>query len=167
MPNIAREMLYDPSCQVLDASSFLNAEYQVLSTLFGSYERTHDPIAKQQTAERICRLLTINMQMEEDVFYPTVKRTFKEKGMVSAAIMNHTVLKYLIAEIAGLDCDSPIYDIKIRVLSENVKHCNKEKQSKIFSKVNTSGKIDVWKLGEQLALRKAELSVKTAVELPV
>ncbi len=71
--------------------------------------------------------------------------------------MNHTVLKYLISEIESIDVDSDIYDIKIRVLCENAKQHIKENQSKIFSKAKASGKIDLWRVGAQLALRKEEL----------
>ena len=71
--------------------------------------------------------------------------------------MSHARLKYLIAEIEHIDADSEIYDVKIKVLGEHLKEYVKEKQTKLFPKANASGKIDLWRLGAQLALRKEEL----------
>ncbi len=157
MTNSAREILFETSPQILDAIAFLSSGDQAVVNLFAKYERTQSIVEKQNVAEKICKTLMINMQIEEEIFHPAVKIALKEKGVVSAATMSHAVLKYLILEIESLDADSDIYDIKIRVLGEHVKQHVKEKQSKLFPKAHVSGKIDLWRLGAQVALRKEEL----------
>jgi hypothetical protein len=155
MTNVAREMLFDTS--MLDAITFLSSGDQEIVNLFAKYERVQSITEKQNIVGMICKTSMINMQIEEEIFHPVLKIALKEKGIVSAVTMTHARLKYLISEIEHIDADSEIYDIKIKVLGEHVKEYVKEKQTKLFPKANTSGKIDLWRLGAQLALRKEEL----------
>lgn len=157
MTNSAREISLEAVSNDLEATNFLSSCDHEVVNLFARYERIRSIAEKQAVAEKICTTLMINMQIEEEIFHPMLKIALKEKGIVSAATMNYARLKYLISEIENIDTDSEIYDIKIRVLGEHVKQNVKEKQSKLFPKAHASGKIDLWRLGAQLALRKEEL----------
>ena len=65
-------------------------------------------------------------------------------------------LKDLIAQVKGVEPDGEMFDAKIKVLSEYVKHHVKEEQSEMFPKAKES-KLDLVALGAQLSERKAEL----------
>ena len=71
--------------------------------------------------------------------------------------MEHASLKDLIAQIEENQDDNEMFEAKVKVLSEYVKHHVKEEQNEIFPKVKAS-KLDLVALGEELALRKEELS---------
>lgn len=163
MTNIAREMLFETSSQVLDATAFLSIGYKELINVFDEYERAKSIPEKQQMVEQISSTLMINMQIEEEIFHPAVKLVLKEKGVISAVIMNHSILKYLVSEIKSIDADSDIYDVKVRVLGEHVKQYFREKESRLFPKAHASGKIDLWALGAELASRKQILLEKSSV----
>lgn len=158
MTNIAKEILFDRSIPVFNATDFLCQRHHEIVNLFDDYNDAKSLLEKQQIVKTICKALTINLHLEDDIFYQEVKRTLMEKGWVSAITMEHSIIKYLLAEIEGLEVDSAIYDIKIRVLGEHVKYLVKEKQTKLFPKVNASNKIDRWRLGAQLAARQSFLA---------
>lgn len=158
MTNIARETLFEAASRILDATAVLNAAYKEVTSLFNVYDLVHSVVDKEKIVEKICATLLVNMQIEEEIFYPAVKKALKEKAIYSAAIMNHTVLKYLISELKNLDADSSVYDIKVKVLRDHVKQDIWEKQSRIFPKINASGKLDLWDLGLQLVQRRESLS---------
>lgn len=65
-------------------------------------------------------------------------------------------LKQLVSEVEDAEPDGEMYDAKIRVLSEYVKHHVKEEQNEMFPKAKSSG-LNLVELGTMLSERKAEL----------
>jgi hypothetical protein len=163
MSSIARGLPAEASFKIVDVTEFLIDGYKAINDLFGDYERARSLDEKQNVVAEVSRILTSAMKIEAEFLYPTIKKVLKEKGMISAAIMNHTVLKYLMSEIETIDLDSDIYDIKFRVLGEHVMNHFKETESRILSQVTECEKIDLWALGAQVAKRKQEsMDINTA-----
>jgi len=75
---------------------------------------------------------------------------------VPEATVEHAGVKDLIAQLEGAEPDGEIYDAKVKVLSEYVKHHVKEEQTEMFPKVKDSS-LDLVELGVQMAARKADL----------
>lgn len=157
MTNIAREIFFDKSIPVLNATDFLRESHNEIVNMFNDYNRATLLSKKQQIVKNIHKALTINLHLEDDIFYQEVKRTLMEKHWISAIAMEHSTIKYLLAEIEELEVDSIIYDVKVKVLGEQVKNLLKEKQTKLFPKINASKKIDLWRLGTQIAARQSFL----------
>ena len=154
MTTIARKIQTETSSRVLDAISFISNYQRNILDLFNQYDKS---TAKKAITRKICNALMISMQIEEEIFYPDIRKVVKENGHLSAAIMGHSILKYLIAEIESLDEDSSVYDIKVSVLGEHVKELFMAKQTKLFPKIIALKKLDLWAIGAQLAWRKQEL----------
>ena len=154
MTTIARKIQTETSSRVLDAISFISNYQRNILDLFNQYDKS---TAKKAITRKICNALMISIQIEEEIFYPDIKKVVKENGHLSAAIMAHSILKYLIAEIESLDEDSSVYDIKVSVLGEHVKELFMAKQTKLFPKIIALKKLDLWAIGAQLAWRKQEL----------
>jgi hypothetical protein len=75
--------------------------------------------------------------------------------------VEHQGAKQLIAEIEAMNPDDDLYDAKVRVLGENVKHHVEEEEKKLFPETQKT-ELDVDSLGQQLAARKAELMAELA-----
>ncbi|KAG0087668.1 hypothetical protein BGZ92_007115, partial [Podila epicladia] len=82
--------------------------------------------------------------------------SLKDHELVPEATVEHATLKNLIAQVKDVEPHGEIFDAKIKVLSEYVKHHVKEEQNEMFPKVEAS-KLDMIKLGAQMAARKEEL----------
>jgi hypothetical protein len=74
----------------------------------------------------------------------------------SEAEVEHASAKDLIAQIEGESPGDELFDAKVKVLGEYVKHHVKEEQGEIF-KLARIVKLDVRALGEQMAERKQQL----------
>jgi hemerythrin superfamily protein len=144
------------STKAKDATTLLRADHKVVSDLFAEYEKSQSTSKKQKIVSQICTELSVHAQVEEEIFYPAVKLALKDKELVPEATVEHTTLKTLIAEVEGVEPDGEMFDAKIKVLSEYVKHHVKEEQNEMFPKAKASG-LDMAELGAELALRKAEL----------
>ncbi len=139
-----------------DAIALLKADHEAVSHLFGEYEKTRSVANKKALVKEICVALTAHAQIEEEIFYPAVKAALKDRLLVPEATVEHAGVKSLIAQLEGKEPDGEMYDAKVKVLAEYVKHHVKEEQTEMFPKAKASS-VDMVGLGEEMSARKAEL----------
>lgn len=139
-----------------DATALLKADHAAVSDLFEDYEKTRSGAKKKALAAEICTALSVHAQIEEEIFYPAVKAALKDKILVPEATVEHASVKDLIAQIEGVEPDGEVYDAKVKVLSEYVKHHVKEEQNEMFPKAKATS-LDLVELGARMAARKADL----------
>jgi hemerythrin superfamily protein len=145
-----------PAKSAQDATALLKADHKIVSALFADYEATKSNAKKKQIVAKICTELSVHAQVEEEVFYPAVKKALKDKELVPEATVEHATLKDLIAQVEGVEPDGEMFDAKIKVLSEYVKHHVKEEEGEMFPRVKKTN-IDMVKLGVEISARKADL----------
>jgi hemerythrin superfamily protein len=139
-----------------EATALLRADHKLVAGLFNEYEKTTSNAKKKSLVRQICTELTIHAQVEEEIFYPAVKAALKDRELVPEAKVEHATLKNLIAEVEGKEPDGEMFDAKVKVLGEYVKHHVKEEHSEMFPKAKST-KLDMKELGNRITLRKAEL----------
>ncbi len=144
-----------------DAIALLKADHEAVSQLFTEYESTRSVSNKKALVAQICTALGVHAQIEEEIFYPAVKAALKDKLLVPEATVEHAGVKDLIAQLEGIEPDGEMYDAKVKVLSEYVKHHVKEEQNEMFPKVKASS-LDLVELGARMAVRKDELLAHAA-----
>ena len=144
-----------------DAIALLKADHEAVSQLFAEYEKTRSVPNKKALVAEICTALSVHAQIEEEIFYPAVKAALKYKLLVPEATVEHAGVKDLIAQIEGVEPDGEMYDAKVKVLSEYVKHHVKEEQNEMFAKVKASS-LDMVELGARMTARKDALLAQAA-----
>jgi len=144
-----------------DAIALLKTDHQAVSKMFAEYEKTRSVTEKKALVAEICDALTVHAQIEEEIFYPAVKAAMKDKLLVPEATVEHASVKDLIAQLEGVEPDGEMYDAKVKVLSEYVKHHVKEEQNEMFPKAKSSS-LDMVELGTRMAARKDDLLAQAA-----
>lgn len=144
-----------------DAILLLRADHKHVSELFEEYEKARSGTRKKALVAEICTELSVHAQIEEEIFYPAVQKVLKDRELVPEALVEHASMKDLIAQIEGVEPDGDMFDAKVMVLSEYVKHHVKEEQNELFPKLKDT-KLDLLELGEALAARKEELLADSA-----
>lgn len=139
-----------------EATAMLRADHQRVSKLFEEYEGTRSSSKKMEIVSRICTELTVHAQIEEEIFYPAIQEALNDHELVPEAIVEQATMKELIAQIKGIEPDGEMYDAKVKVLSEYVKHHVKEEHTEMFPKAKASD-LDLVLLGAQMSARKEEL----------
>ena len=138
-----------------NAIALLRADHQKVTELFEAFEKSRIETKKRAIVEQICKELSIHATIEEEIFYPAAKAALKDTEMVPEALVEHDGVKKLIAEIENSE-GGEMFDARVKVLSELVKHHVKEEQGELFPAVKKTD-LDLTELGAQLAARKAEL----------
>ncbi len=144
------------SAKAQDAIALLRADHKAVSELFAQYEKTRSVTKKRSLVDAICLQLRVHTQIEDEIFYPAVKAALKDKELIPEASVEHASVKNLIEQVEGKEPDGEMFDAKIKVMSEYVKHHVKEEQSEMFPKAKGT-KLDMSALGAQLLAKKNEL----------
>jgi hemerythrin superfamily protein len=139
-----------------EATALLRADHKLVAGLFSDYAKATSTAKKRELVSQICAGLSVHAQVEEEIFYPAVKLALKDTELVPEATVEHATLKALIAQVENIEPSGEMFDAKIKVLSEYVRHHVKEEQEEMFPKARATD-LDMSKLGAQLAARKAEL----------
>ena len=146
-----------------DALTLLKQDHRQVEEWFEEYEDLDDPADKAELAEKICQALTVHTQIEEEIFYPAARKATADNDLLDEALVEHAGAKHLISEIEGMGPDEGLYDAKVRVLGEQIKHHVKEEEEELFPEIEKS-KMDTASVGKLLADRKAELRPEAAAE---
>lgn len=139
-----------------DAIALLTADHAQVAHWFDEYEDAASDEDKANLAAQICQALTVHTQIEEELFYPASRDATKEEDMIDEAIVEHASAKSLIAQIQSMKVGDDMYDAKVKVLGEYIKHHVKEEEGEMFPEVQATS-LDLRELGAKLAARKAEL----------
>lgn len=113
---------------------------------------------KRSIAERICKMLTVHAQIEEELLYPAARDALDSDAahLVAEAHVEHASVKDLIQQIEQHGEVDEEYEAKMEVMGEYVKHHVSEEETELFPKLERSS-IDLDALGERLEERKTEL----------
>jgi len=154
MANATRSRASD---KATDAITLLKQDHRMVEALFGEFEEAEDD-RLTPIAERVCQLLTVHAQIEEEILYPSAKEAFddEEDELVNEATVEHASAKELIAQIEAMTADEELFKATVKVLGEYVKHHVKEEEGELFPKLKKTD-LDLRDLGEQMQSRKLEL----------
>jgi hemerythrin superfamily protein len=142
-----------------NAIAMLTADHREVEELFEQFEKLTDraKARKKKIADQICTALTVHTQIEEEIFYPSVREEIGEAAdLLDEAEVEHASAKDLVMQIQEMDPDDELYDAKVKVLSEQIAHHVEEEEKELFPKVKKS-ELDLDALGEEMAMRKDEL----------
>jgi hemerythrin-like domain-containing protein len=139
------------------AVKLLQQDHRAVAAALEEFESAEHE-EKQEIARRICNMLKVHTQMEEELLYPAARDALNsdDAHLVAEARVEHASVKDLIEQIeAGEEVDEQ-YEAKVCVMGEFVKHHVKEEETELFPKLERSS-MDLDALGKRLAERKREL----------
>jgi hemerythrin superfamily protein len=153
-----------------DAIELLKEDHAMVKKLFKQFKtasNADDDEKKTGIVEEITQALEAHATVEEEIFYPAVKKARSEntKDIVREAYEEHTQIKALLAALAEIAPNDETYDAKMKVLQEDVEHHVEEEEGEMFPDARKFIRKDgLQALGEQMAERKADLMPEEAEE---
>jgi hemerythrin superfamily protein len=148
-----------------DAIALLKQDHRTVEALFEEFEKAEDD-QLGAIAQRVCQLLTVHAQIEEEILYPATKDAFEgeqEEDLVNEAAVEHASAKELIAKIEDMSQDDELFKASVKVLGEYIKHHVKEEEGELFPELKKT-EVDLKTMGSQLQERKLELMEELGID---
>jgi hemerythrin-like domain-containing protein len=139
-----------------DAIALLREDHARVQEMFDRFERTRGDERKQRLVEQICLELEVHATIEEEIFYPAVREAIRGQDLMDEAEVEHQSAKALIRQLEAMSPGDELYDAKVKVLGEYVKHHVKEEQNEMFPQARAA-ELDLAELGDRMRQRKEQL----------
>jgi hemerythrin superfamily protein len=148
--------------QAQDAIAMLTADHKKVKNLFADFDKLKDAGSDEDKAsivDQICNELKIHTELEEEIFYPAVRKAINDGDLMDEALVEHAGAKDLIAQLEDASPEDDLYDAKVTVLGEQINHHVKEEEGDMFPKAKKA-KVDTEALGATMLKRKNALMVQ-------
>lgn len=146
-----------------DAVDLLDADHKAVKKMFIDYgalcEDHAPPDHNGALAQRICQALTVHAQLEEEIFYPEVRKALGDDALMNEALDEHADAKQTIARIQAMQASDAAYDATVKKLGALIDQHVLEERELIFLRARLST-LDVRGLTLQLLKRKQQLISK-------
>jgi hemerythrin superfamily protein len=145
----------------MDAITSLRDDHKRVEKLFKQFEKLADgnaDKAKLDVVNEIIRELSVHAAIEEQVFYPAVRKEVPDVAdVVLEGLEEHHVVKWTLSELDGMQPTEERFKAKVTVLIESVRHHVEEEEGEMFPKVREAlGRKALQEMGETMeAARKA------------
>lgn len=138
------------------AIKLLKQDHRIFDRLFKEFENEKTPRKRKvEIAQELCLRITVHSKIEEEIFYPAIKGTVDEDE-IDEAVVEHHAADDLIRELEEMDGSEDLYDAKVHVLGEQIRHHVEEEETEMFEEAMQAG-LDLDKVGQRLKSRQDEL----------
>ena len=152
--------------QQQDAIAMLTADHRKVKKLFTEFSKLKDEGSDEDKAsivEQICNELKVHTTIEEEIFYPAVRKAIDDADLMDEALVEHAGAKDLIAQLEEASPDDDLYDAKVTVLGEQIDHHVEEEEGEMFPKAKKA-KVDTQVLGGVMLKRKYALMTEMGLD---
>lgn len=140
-----------------DALQLLREDHNKVKDLFQRFEKTDERSEKKKIAADAIMNLQVHAQIEEEIFYPSMRKQLGDVELLHEAHAEHHVADMIMEELQSKKLGDKDFDAKFTVLAENVKHHIGEEEGEMFPKAAEAGQKALQRVGQQLMERKQEL----------
>jgi hemerythrin superfamily protein len=154
-----------------DAITSLRDDHKRVEKLFKQFEKLAEgngTTQKRQIVDEIVRELSVHAAVEEQVFYPAVRKGVEEVGdVVLEGLEEHHIVKWTLSELDGMSGEEERFDAKVKVLMESVRHHVEEEEGEMFPKVREAlGRKALVELYETMEAARANAPTEPRPEAP-
>jgi hemerythrin-like domain-containing protein len=140
------------------AIALLMEDHEYVKKAFRAFEKM-DPEDQPGLVKNVCQALKAHTKIEEEIFYPAVRKAIKDEDLMNEAEVEHDSAKSLIRQLERMKPSDPKFVATFTVLGEYVNHHVKEEEEEMFPKVRRA-RVDLKALGARLMGRKIRLAAR-------
>jgi hemerythrin-like domain-containing protein len=144
----------------VEALQLLKDDHDTVKEMLQELDSTTERARKGRT-EGLARLkqeLTVHEAIEEELFYPTLKRHAEAKSIVLEAYEEHDVVDSIMSELERTPVTDETWAAKFTVMRENLEHHIEEEEGEMFDRARSLlTRAELHALGERMQERKDAL----------
>ena len=139
-------------------------DHRKVQKMFKQFEKMKegDEQEKAELVRTICSELTVHAQIEEEIFYPALRRAIDAPELLDEAQAEHQEAKEMIAAIEAMPGADAAMDDLVAKLAAAIEHHVKEERTQLFPKARSATGLDLDALGAELKQRQQELEAEMA-----
>jgi hemerythrin superfamily protein len=123
----------------IDAITLLKTDHQNVDGLFRTFEATGDQSERRRIADRVIRELSVHASIEEQIFYPAVRRTLPNGDtLVGESLHEHQEVKEALVRLERLNAADPAFQSAMTELIRDVRHHVQEEETQILPRLRQS-----------------------------
>jgi len=138
------------------AIALLMEDHEYVKKAFRAFDKM-DEEDQPALVKQVCAALKVHTRIEEEIFYPAVRKAIKDPDLMNEAEVEHDSAKSLIRQLERMKPGDPKFAATFTVLGEYVNHHVKEEEEEMFPKVRRA-RVNLKALGAKLRGRKIRLA---------
>lgn len=113
-------------------TDMIRFDHSHVMVTFHQYSKDKSPTVKKALADTICDALEIHATLEEEIFYPVMRRHDSQEPFIHVAEPEHDEMRRLIAELRATSGADPRHDDLVMELMRDVMHHVAEEETKLL-----------------------------------
>jgi hypothetical protein len=138
------------------ATQMIRRDHKKVEGLFEKFDQAKKAEAKKKICDQVIEELEVHAKLEEEIFYPAVRKHIGEEDMLDEAKQEHQQAKKIMAELKSADAEDESFEENFSELVDAIKHHVEEEEGEMLPKAEES-EMDLEGYGEEMAQRKKEL----------
>ena len=142
----------------LDALALLKQDHELVKQLMTKIDEAKDRTVRATMFEQLVDELSVHERIEEELFYPALRRKREAKEDVLEGFEEHHLVDEIIESLDDVKPEDERWAAKFTVLKESVEHHIQDEEEKLFPKAEKLlGEAELGALGVKMAdLKEAE-----------
>jgi hemerythrin-like domain-containing protein len=145
-----------PKSKQVSAIALLTEDHDYVKKAFRAFEKM-DEEEQPALVKQVLQALKVHTRIEEEIFYPAVRKAIKDQDLMNEAEVEHDSAKVLIRQLERMKPSDPKFAATFTVLGEYVNHHVKEEESEMFPKARRA-RVNLKGLGAKLMGQKIKLA---------
>lgn len=145
-------------------TKMIRLDHTHVMAVFHKYEPSLPARVRKGLADQICLAVEVHAQLEEEIFYPALRRVTEDDAMQKSE-PEHQEIKTLIATLRGLDANHAGFDRTLYELMQKIVHHVADEETVLLPRAEKMLAPELDELGSQMTRRRLQLMAPRTPQL--
>jgi len=140
------------------ATNMIRLDHTHVLSTFHQYKAGAPPRVKKGLVNTICTALEIHAQLEEEIFYPEMRKVCEDDERITKALEEHSEMRRLIGLLRAMEPEARDYDEPLSALMRDVMHHVADEETILLPAAERLLADRLGELGAQMTKRRLQLA---------